>query len=960
MKKAFKFFLCLTFLFCFFDLVGANCKAYAQTYDDVNYVRDYQTKTYNSDNGLDGTAANCIYSSESGLIWIGTYTGLYRYDGSEFMRVAINGRNMPIKDIAESNNNDSSKLWIGTNGDGLWCYDEETFTEMTLDSDNKGAQTIDDVFVDSSGRIWVGTKGGLFRISENENSMRTVKIENLEGLEVSDIAELATGEMVAVVKSGGLYKVSGNSAAEIKLSESDETYIPRCVSSAKGGYYYVGTKGNTILKLSLSGAVEKTITCDGLSSFNMITELNDNSYWVCSDSGIGVLENDVLSNTNMELKDSVEGVCEDYQGGYWFASSRTGLLQLYPNEFSDLSAYWNLKDVVNTIQFDGDNIYVGTDGGLYCFNKDNPVTDNLTEACTGLRIREIYKLGDVFCVATYGSGLFIRNSDGKIINLTKDNSGLTTDLIRAVSSRKNGDLLLATENGVFVCEKSNKDNSSYDVSYLTDDEVMTSYRILDVKEADNGTVYAATDGNGLYVIKDGVVTNNFTKADGLFSECVLKVVPSPDMQGVWLVMSEGINFLGNDNSIQRVTAIPTANTTDLLITDDCKAIILAANGLFKADEADLLKTSDLNYKQSTKKDGIPVDFTANSWSVLDGEVLYICGTTGATCVDLNEDHIKDYGIRVYVAGIYADSEEVKVDDSGQIVIPSTTHRFSIDIRPINYIYQNIKLGYRLENIDETETLADGNSGKEISYTNIDGGEYTYHFRVLNSETNKDLIEIVLPVKKEYNFFEEPSVQLILWFLGVVMLICFILAIVYMVQTGAKNQYKAQLKKEKDEEIKRIAYNDLATGVYNRNYYEALVDEVDMRKVYSAISVSVNHMEYYKKKYGVLYVDSMMRKGADVIKAHTAEDDVMIFRLSENIFFYWLKSPVKLEEYIYDIKSSFSDLGTETDIYSLAVGGVYNNGTETLNEMLEKCEKMRTIDENLAEAKFVKSKIQLLN
>lgn len=66
----------------------------------------------------------------------------------------------------------------------------------------------------------------------------------------------------------------------------------------------------------------------------------------------------------------------------------------------------------------------------------------------------------------------------------------------------------------------------------------------------------------------------------------------------------------------------------------------------------------------------------------------------------------------------------------------------------------------------------------------------------------------------------------------------------------------------------------------------------------------------------------------------------------------------MEEYIFDIKSAFSDLGNKNDIYSLAVGGVYNNG-ERINQMLEKCESMRTVDENLAESKFVKSKINVL-
>lgn len=961
MNNIAKSLICGALLIFVFGFSVNGIKANAQTDNITNYVKDYQTKIYDSDNGLDGTAANCIFSSESGLLWIGTYTGLYRYDGTDFQRIAINGTNMPIKDIAESCNNEQTELWIGTNGDGLWYYSEGVFTELNLDSENKGAQTIDDVYVDSNGSIWVGTKGGLFRIDEDENSKQITKIKNLEDLEVSDIAEISSNKTVAVAKSKGIYEISGNKAKEIDISDETETFIPRCVSKSKNGYYYVGTKGDCILKLSLEGEIVKVISGNGLSSFNMISEIDEDSYWICSDNGIGVLKNDNLTNTSLTLKDSVEGVCTDYQGSYWFASSRTGVMQLYPNEFSNLSNYWNLHEVVNTIQVDGDKTYVGTDNGMHCYVDSEAVSDSLTEVCSDLRIREIYKAKDMLCVATYGSGVIIKCSDDKIIRINKENSDLTTDLIRSIWQRSDGSLLLATEEGVFVCEadKTTSDEAlSYNVHYLTNDGVLTSYRILDVKEDENGTVYAATDGNGLFVIKDGEVVNNFTKTDGLYSDCVLKVVLSKEKQGVWLVMSEGINYLETDNTLQRVIAVPTANTTDMVITDDCKAVLLAANGLFQVNESDLLKESNVEYKQATKKDGIPIDFTANSWSVLEDDILYICGTTGPTSVDLNEEHSKNYEVRIYIAGIYADNKEVVVED-GEILIPADTHRFSIDVRPINYVYQNITLGYMLENMDQDETLIDGGSDKFISYTNISGGKYIYHFRVMNSETKENLIEISLSVKKEYNFFEEPGVKLILLFLGITALIALVILIIYLIQSGANKQYKAQLEKEKNEEIKRLAYYDTATDTFNRNYYESIIQNLDTSKIFAAISVSVNHMEYYKKKYGVLYVDSMMRQGAKVIKDITAENDVKIFRLSENIFFYWLTSPVRLEEYIFDIKTEFNKLGNKNDVYSFAVGGVYNEG-ETITQMLEKCESMRTTDENLAESKFVKAKINVLN
>lgn len=66
------------------------CAFAAQT-EEPNYERDYQVRIFNSDNGLEGSAVTCLLASDDGFIWAGSYTGLYRYDGTEFQKKAIRG-----------------------------------------------------------------------------------------------------------------------------------------------------------------------------------------------------------------------------------------------------------------------------------------------------------------------------------------------------------------------------------------------------------------------------------------------------------------------------------------------------------------------------------------------------------------------------------------------------------------------------------------------------------------------------------------------------------------------------------------------------------------------------------------------------------------------------------------------------------------------------------------------------
>lgn len=59
---------------------------------------------------------------------------------------------------------------------------------------------------------------------------------------------------------------------------------------------------------------------------------------------------------------------------------------------------------------------------------------------------------------------------------------------------------------------------------------------------------------------------------------------------------------------------------------------------------------------------------------------------------------------------------------------------------------------------------------------------------------------------------------------------------------------------------------------------------------------------------------------------------------------------------------FQKKGEESDVpYSFSVGAIYNNtvGKENIDELIDRCGKMRLLDEKHAEAKFIKGKMKML-
>ena len=931
----------------FFTIGFNNVNAFAENRDVEKYERDHLSRVLDSEDGMEGTAVNCVCPDSEGFLWFGGYTGLYRYDGNEFKKYLIEERAFPVNDIVQD---ESGDLWIGTNGEGVYRFDGSNFTECKLNNEECGAAVINKLYLDSDGRVWAGTKAGLFSIDRTEDGDEVKEYKTFSDTIIRDISENSTGEMIIVQKTGEVYFLKEESVKLLQLELSGEEGVPRCCSTGKNGSFYIGTSGNMILQISDSGVVTEKIRSNGLSSFNSISELYGNDFWVCSDTGIGILTGNKVSVIRTTIEDSIENVCQDYQGNYWFVSSRQGILQLYRNHFSNLGSYWGLEQTVNSIQIYQGKTYVGCDDGLYCFLGKRRVQDNLTEVCRNNRIRQIYqdKEGNLW-VSTYQDGIRMMDRDGNVSQYNTDNSKMETDQIRCIWQRENKEILIGTEEGVYIRNKEGV------IQKFTEDNILNTKRILDVKEDSRGIVYVATDGYGVYEVDNGEVVNVYNKKQGMLSNVAMKLVPSDRMEGIWIVTGEGICFVDREGKVSEAAGIPVANTLDFLIEDD-KAVILAGNGFFEAKEKDLLK-QEFTYTYFSKQDGLPVDFTANAGNCIKDGTLYMCGTTGATSIDLN-DRMEEIPVRLYINEFTEDGKPV--EGNGKNVLSSSAHRVDIDVRMISFVHQNLYAGYCLEGMDKEETQIK-NLDSDISYTNLDGGDYTYTYRLYNGETGKCVSQLSVSFVKKYKFWEEPRIRALRIFLSAGIMILIFILLVSLREKGMKRRYYLEFLQEKEAEISDLAYKDLVTGVYNRNYFEHEKDRIDLKKMYALLSVSINHAEYFKGKYGIFFMESILRKGVDILQNCTSEK-IKICRVSENIFYFWFMEPVQMETYIHDIKSAFQKEGEKENIpYSFSVGAVYNNTVdkENIDALIDRCGKMRLLDEKHAEAKFVEGKMQML-
>jgi signal transduction histidine kinase/ligand-binding sensor domain-containing protein/CheY-like chemotaxis protein len=89
----------------------------------------YSFEPYSETKGLNSLAINCITQDKKGFIWVGTESGLYRYDGSRF-EAFTEANGLPSALINGIYPNSDGSLWVSTLG-GLALYRDRRFTPYT-------------------------------------------------------------------------------------------------------------------------------------------------------------------------------------------------------------------------------------------------------------------------------------------------------------------------------------------------------------------------------------------------------------------------------------------------------------------------------------------------------------------------------------------------------------------------------------------------------------------------------------------------------------------------------------------------------------------------------------------------------------------------------------------------------------------------------------------------------------
>jgi signal transduction histidine kinase/ligand-binding sensor domain-containing protein/CheY-like chemotaxis protein/HPt (histidine-containing phosphotransfer) domain-containing protein len=721
-------------------------------YADQNFLSEYTQTRFSEDSAIPVTTANKVIQTRDGYIWIASYDGLIRFDGQRSKVFGRSDGSLPTNNIFTLFEDASGDLWIGTNDSGLALYKNGEFSFLTTEN-GLPSQSIRSIAQDSSGNLYVSTTSGLAYITQSRGIM-TVTAPDGRPILATNIDVSTKDDAWCVLNDGSILVIHhGTVISNIPAGYFDGSNLHSIFCSGDGSIY-LGSYGGRIFVYDPGADKYAGLFTGSRNTANGFYEDVAGRIWVCSDNGIGFFKDRNFHPVDGALiNNSFENMIEDYEGNYWFSSSRSGVLLLSRAKLKNVFFAYDIPDrTVNAIaKYHGD-LYLGTDDGILILGPDGKETaSDLTETLRNTRIRALaVDSEDNLWIGTYQDFGVVRYKDGKWVSINVSD-GLVNERVRSLCPRAGGGVIATTSSGISIVR-----DDKVTRNYTVEDGLSTPV-ILNAVETENGVIYAGSDGGGIYRI-DGDTVSDITAEDGLSSGVILRMTVDDANGDIWVSTGNGVCLL-DDSGVRRIDKLSGYDNSifDIRVIGEDELWLLGSSEVYICGRSNLLSDDPLRIEAIGKQDGLTSPVTANSWNYMSDEgVLHISCTRGIHSIDTKNVYKNEIRPKLVINSVTIDEEILENPNQEEtITVPSHARRIIVDFALLSYISSNKnRVSVCLEGFDSAPSIFDMSLATSVSYTNLAGGKYTLRMIGTNAY-NISSEEITLRIKKSPKLIEMP-------------------------------------------------------------------------------------------------------------------------------------------------------------------------------------------------------------
>jgi signal transduction histidine kinase/streptogramin lyase len=490
--------------------------------------------------GIHDNPVLCFLKDKSGLMWIGTPTGLYRYDGEYMQSYPVNGAAGLIED-------NKGRIWFrGNNGMGM--IDVKAGTVSLSQAIDFKFRQIPRMLLDEKGNIWICQTANNYIDVIDPNTETFKHLDNHSGLTGTDVwgvyedgaknIWLTTDNGVDIINpQKGIVKYlkpANASASDTLMAITGDKKGRVWFAYQNGGIAEVNTAKDSIKNYGKSQGIDNAIT-------NCLLYDNLGMIWMATIQGLEILDPDKGMMKTFTANEGIPpnlifNLYLDDQQRVWVAALNSPISII--DQHAKVVNPVGKKTISSLFEDAAGNIWIGTTNeGIIILNeekktatplnKQNGLSDNFIQTFS----QENGKLW-----VTSFSGLDIINEAHKKIEHIGRKEGLLSDSVYAViKDSRNNIWLTGPSAGIEII-----DSERNNIRLLDKKNGLSDNTVVDVKEDSDGRIWLAHQYRGVDIIDPKIWTvQNLNDAPGLKDTCFRNLMM--DQYGrMWIGTDKGI------------------------------------------------------------------------------------------------------------------------------------------------------------------------------------------------------------------------------------------------------------------------------------------------------------------------------------------------------------------------------------------------------------------------------------
>jgi len=551
---------------------------------------------------INDASLQTIYQDNQGFLWLGTSTGLYRYDGIRYLQmnaedslkdasytaiyedtghtlwagtktgiiVTVSRGKMirfkpeegtPSSHITGITEDASGQIWFSTYGEGVYCWTGKRL--YNLDSDDGLGDDFTYCLVnDYAGNVWVGTDGGISVCNFLNGKKNIIPVNALAGLPdniVLSLAVTADSSVWVGMHDGGICRIN-IASHKIETPEALWNLATGPVNDLliAGQRLWAASENQGIISVDLHhpGSYMSFRKINGVTSIRMkkvLRDFQDNIWFLSTDALIRTPGDklEILTPENNTGFSNIKSIIIARNGAIWFSNDH-GLFRYVPQSGTVSSPEQFLSGHIHpgmhivSLYEDRDGfIWAGTFGqGIFRLDPESGHTRNYSK-------RNGLANNNVLSIAGMDNEIWFATLGGASRCLLPDNSKSVSVRLAFEEFREESGLGNNFIYSVFVDSKKRvwfatdgKGITVYENSRFrnfSDEEGVKSKIVYSITQEQNGHIWFTSSNAGLFHY-DGESFRNFTQKNGL-SELAITGLAAATSPVIFIVHPKGIDIL---------------------------------------------------------------------------------------------------------------------------------------------------------------------------------------------------------------------------------------------------------------------------------------------------------------------------------------------------------------------------------------------------------------------------------